>query len=157
MSQRTEGSNGSPTGPPPLQLSIPASADGLAAVQAPFRAYLDGAGLEERLADRAELLLEEVVMNVGMHGFDDSTAAVVHLCAQASRDGCKLVFEDAGRPFDPTAASIAERPTSLEAAEPGGLGLVLLRRMASELAYERTAEGRNRLSLRVMRQAGAAP
>jgi anti-sigma regulatory factor (Ser/Thr protein kinase) len=121
-----------------------------------FRSYVDAAGLPARAADRAELLLEEIVMNVCMHGFDDQAGAVVDLCAQASPDGCTLVFEDAGRPFDPTAGALAERPTSLEETEPGGLGLVLLRRMASDLAYERTAEGRNRLSVRVVGQSGAA-
>ena len=86
-------------------------------------------------------------MNVAMHGAGDTATTLVDLLAEAGPGRCVLVFEDAGRPFDPTAGDLKERPLSLADAEPGGLGLVLMRRMTRELAYERTPEGRNRLRM----------
>ncbi|NMJ42897.1 ATP-binding protein [Roseomonas sp. JC162] len=130
-----------------LRLSIPASSAGLTAAQPRLRAFLDARGLPGGIADRAELLVEEAVMNVAMHGAEDAATAQVDLLAEAGPDRCILVFEDAGRAFDPTAGELKERPLSLADAEPGGLGLVLMRRMTRELAYERLPEGRNRLRM----------
>ena len=131
----------------PLRLAIRADAAGLAEAQPRLRAYLDAAGLPGAAADRAELLVEEVVMNVAMHGVDPGEDTVVDLLAEAVPAACTLVFEDGGRAFDPTAGALPERPVSLADAEPGGLGLFLLRGMTSELTYDRLPEGRNRLRL----------
>jgi serine/threonine-protein kinase RsbW len=141
--------------PEGLRLRLAASAAGLEAAQPVLRAFLDESGLAPDVSDRAELLVEEVVMNVHMHGFDDSASAEVDLRAAADPGGCTLLFEDAGRPFDPTQASLAERPTNLADATPGGLGLVLLRRMATRLGYERLASGHNRLSVMIAAPSGA--
>jgi anti-sigma regulatory factor (Ser/Thr protein kinase) len=143
--------------PAGLRLSLAASAAGLAAAQPVLRAFLDEAGLAPAVADRAELLVEEVVMNVHMHGFEDPAAAEVDLHAAVDPAGCTLVFEDAGRAFDPTQGELAERPTQLAEAEPGGLGLVLLRRMATGLDYERLAAGRNRLTVLLGAPAATGP
>jgi anti-sigma regulatory factor (Ser/Thr protein kinase) len=128
-----------------LELRLLAGAEGLAVAQPVLRAFLDEAGLPADLAYRADLLVEEVVMNLHMHGFDTPSEAELALSATAGPSGCSLVFEDAGRPFDPTAAVLPERASSLEDATPGGLGLLLLRRLASRLEYRRLPEGRNRL------------
>lgn len=128
-----------------LELRLLAGAEGLSAAQPVLRAFLDEVGLPVELADRAELLVEEVVMNLHMHGFDAPSEAELALSATAGPAGCNLVFEDSGRPFDPTAGALPERAASLEDATPGGLGLVLLRRLASRLDYRRLPEGRNRL------------
>lgn len=133
--------------PDGLHLRLAASAAGLASAQPLLRAFLDESRLPAALADRAELLVEEIVMNVHMHGFDDPAAAEVRVIASAGPDGCTLVFEDAGRPFDPTAHELAERPTNLEEATPGGLGLVLLRRLASRIDYRRLPGGRNQVTI----------
>lgn len=133
--------------PDGLHLRLAASAAGLAEAQPPLRAFLDESGVPAALADRAELLVEEVVMNVHMHGFDDPAAAEVGLDVSAGPGGCTLVFEDAGHPFDPTANDLAARPTSLEDATPGGLGLVLLRRLSSRIDYRRLPDERNQLTI----------
>ena len=130
-----------------IRLAIHASSAGLAEEQPRLRAFLDGRGLPGGIADRAELLVEEVVMNVAMHGAEDAATAEVELLAEAGPDRCVLVFEDSGRAFDPTAGELKERPLSLADAEPGGLGLVLMRRLTRELAYQRLPEGRNRLRM----------
>ena len=56
-------------------------------------------------------------------------------------------LQDRGLPFDPTAVALPPRPASLQEARVGGLGVPLLRRIAAELDYQRTADGRNRLNL----------
>jgi anti-sigma regulatory factor (Ser/Thr protein kinase) len=142
--------------PEGLRLEFRASPTGLSEVQPLLREYLEAAGLAGPVADRAELLVEEVVMNVFMHGFDDSADAIVELRASVGGPTCTLVFEDAGRPFDPTAGALPDRPKTLAEAEVGGLGLVLLRKLATDLAYERLADGRNRLRV-LLAQAPPGP
>jgi anti-sigma regulatory factor (Ser/Thr protein kinase) len=129
-----------------LSLLIEASAAGLAAAQPGLRRALDESGVAQRVADRAEVVVEEVVMNVAMHAFDDSERHAVALRATPQPSGgCELVFEDAGRPFDPIAAVPPGPKREPDEVQVGGLGLVLIRRFASELAYERLPAGLNRL------------
>ena len=64
-----------------------------------------------------------------------------------SPNAVTFVVEDTGRAFDPSAAPVPARPASLLDAEPGGLGLTLLRHYCSDLTYERIGD-RNRLTLR---------
>lgn len=49
----------------------------------------------------------------------------------------ELVITDDGAPFDPLQAPLPERPSGLEEATMGGRGLLLVRRMASQLEYHR--------------------
>ena len=58
-----------------------------------------------------------------------------------------LTFEDGGVAFDPVAVSDPELPGSIQEAKIGGLGLMLVRKAAADMRYERTPEGRNRLSV----------
>lgn len=133
--------------PAPLHLVLPASIEALPAAQARLAAYLAAAGLGARIAGRAELLLEELVTNAIRHGGLAGTDATMSLhAAIAPPGGCRLTFEDPGPPFDPSAASPPEPATRLEEARIGGLGLVLLHRMARDLVYERLPEGRNRIA-----------
>lgn len=137
----------SPESPPrDYCVMVEASAAGLAVAQPGLERFLMTAGVAGPVLNRAAVLVEEVVMNVATHGLADGAGGVVALQAAARPDGgCTLVFEDAGCPFDPTAGALPAPPQDLDAARIGGLGLVLLRRLASEIAYERLPQGRNRL------------
>jgi anti-sigma regulatory factor (Ser/Thr protein kinase) len=85
---------------------------------------------------RLELAVEEWATNVCRHAYRSAGGS---LTVVLRRDGEALLVElsDEGTPFDPTAA--AERDVSLPLTErsPGGLGLLLMRRMVDELRYRR--------------------
>jgi anti-sigma regulatory factor (Ser/Thr protein kinase) len=114
----------------------------LAAVQEALAEHLAVSGLPPRLVTRAGVIVEELVLNALRHG----GAHWVALVAQAGEAGCELRFADDGVAFDPVAAPEAPRAHRLEEEIEGGRGLLLLRRFAAALAYER-AEGENRLSV----------
>lgn len=134
-----------------LRLTFPVSVGPLPWAQAQLAGFLrDRGGQTPATIGRAELLLEELVTNVVRHGGVADPAARLSLTASIGCDrSCRLVFEDPGRPFDPAGAALPAPPARLEEARVGGLGLVLLRRMARDLAHERLPEGRNRLSFRL--------
>jgi anti-sigma regulatory factor (Ser/Thr protein kinase) len=100
--------------------------------------WLDGVlkDLPGAMHHAIRVALEEVVMNVAMHGFASGDIIV------RSPEAAVFIVEDQGGAFDPSVAPAPPRP-----AEPGGMGLVLLHHYCSDIAYERIGD-RNRLILR---------
>ncbi len=137
-----------------LVLRFPVRLADLAWAQERASGFLRGQGVADRLVGRAELLLEELVTNVINHGAVTDPAARFAVTLAVEPDGgCRIVFEDPGRPFDPAAAVLPNRPARLEEARIGGLGLVLLRQMARELRHEALPGGGNRLGFRLENRA----
>jgi anti-sigma regulatory factor (Ser/Thr protein kinase) len=97
-----------------------------------------------------ELILEESLMNVIWHAFSDQAEHRIDLLVQVEPQEIVLRFEDDGIAFDPLQASEPVLPTSLDDAVPGGLGLMLVRKFAKSVAYERSGD-RNRLTIAVAR------
>ncbi len=130
-----------------FRLTLRDGTEALREAQLAVADFLRRRGAGPNTAARAELLLEELALNTLRHGF--AQGGTPELTVMAWHDGarCGLDLEDRGAPFDPTAAAMPPRPRHLQEARIGGLGLPLLRRIAAELAYERTADGRNRLHL----------
>src|SRR5918912_910336 len=87
-----------------LALTITPTVQGLVEAQGQLSAFLHDAALPDRLVGRADLLLEELMMNVIKHGrIADPAVARVTLEAVAGPGvSCRLVFEDPGAEFDPT-------------------------------------------------------
>jgi len=92
------------------------------------------------------LCLNEALANVIEHGGHDAALAPVRLCLDADADDksgrATLMISDAGRAFNPLAATPKALPDSLAQATSGGLGLRLMRSFADEVAYDQRA-GRN--------------
>lgn len=137
-----------------LRLTLREGSQALREAQLAVADFLRGRGAGPKTTARAELLLEELALNTLRHGF--AAGGTPEVAVTAWHDGARsgLDLEDRGAAFDPTRVPLPARPSSLADAPIGGLGLPLLRRIAAELAYERTADGRNRLHL-VLPEEGA--
>lgn len=129
-----------------LALRGAAAADVVRA-QAALAGFLAARGAGPRSVSRAELVLEEVALNALRHGYPEGQEPALDIVASIEEGRCVLRFEDRGIPFDPAAASLPAPATGLAEARIGGLGVTLIRRMAEDLHYERTPDGRNRLRL----------
>lgn len=75
---------------------------------------------------------------------------------EAAGDTLVLTFEDNGVPFDPRNRPDPPPQKSLDEARIGGYGLMLVRRAATSIDYLRTADGHNRLIVRLPRADEAA-
>lgn len=105
---------------------------------------LKAAGVDQAAVFRVELVLEEVLSNVVRHG--DATQIALH--AQLLAGQVRLLFEDDGPPFDPTAhPAPVDAPDAL-AARTGGRGIQLALRFAVSVAYA-YEDGLNRLTVAV--------
>ncbi len=93
-----------------------------------------------------ELALEEIFMNVVMHGAAGEGLRQVQLSLAITPEGLTMTVEDDGPGFDPLSlpppdltASLADRPV-------GGLGVFLVRKVMDSVSYARVA-GRNQLRM----------
>jgi serine/threonine-protein kinase RsbW len=118
-----------------------------------IRAFIEAAcaTIEDDECQRAVLLVEELFANTVLHGYGGDSDEPVWLTLDVDSDGCRLVYEDRARAYDPFAI---EEP-DLDAAAPedrpiGGLGIVFLNELSSARSYARRGE-RNVIELHVRR------
>jgi anti-sigma regulatory factor (Ser/Thr protein kinase) len=103
---------------------------------------------------RLDHCLDEALANVITHGGPAALASPVRLQfgVRCSQGTCRaeLSVADAGVAFDPSCSLLEStpRPATLAEAEPGGLGLLMIRNFADDLSYRRS-EGRNHLTITV--------
>jgi serine/threonine-protein kinase RsbW len=116
-----------------------------------LRARLDAWGVTGSARRRVELVFEEIVTNVIRHAYTHDPARSVAVSITCGADRIVLVFDDDGPPFNPLARPEPARPSSLAAAREGGLGILMVRKAAATVEYERTQTGRNRLAIALER------
>lgn len=108
---------------------------------------LDGAGLSPRVIATLQVALDEVLNNILVHGYADLEAHKIEVRSTANNATVTLEFFDDGIPFDPTQHQALPASGDNASAAPGGLGLLFVRRLMDDVAYERQGD-RNHLTLR---------
>ena len=109
---------------------------GFGEAAASVRDLLDASQLDPGIRNRVELIFEEMATNIIRHA---AASSDIDARIDIGEREVVLTFDDDGVPFDPSAQ------TAL------GFGLTLVRKMASHIDYERTAEHRNRVRVGVAR------
>jgi serine/threonine-protein kinase RsbW len=133
-----------------LLLTLANDRDAFDATRQAVLDFLNPYAPSEQALFNIELILEESLMNVIWHAFSDQAEHRIDLLVRVDPQEIVLRFEDDGMAFDPLQASEPVLPTSLDDAVPGGLGLMLVRKFAKSVAYERSGD-RNRLTIAVAR------
>lgn len=133
-----------------LRLTLPNDREAFGAARQAVFDFLAAHDTSEQTRFAVELVLEETLMNVIWHAFDDDARHDIDLRVQIQPDAIAMHFEDGGKAFDPLQAAAPTLPTSIDEAVPGGLGLMLVRKFSRSIAYERRGE-RNHLSITVAR------
>jgi serine/threonine-protein kinase RsbW len=93
-----------------------------------------------------ELALEEVFMNVCMHGSPAGSAPWVEVSLVLAEDGLTMTVEDDGPQFDPLSLPPPDITASLTGRPVGGLGVFLVRQVMDAVSYHRIG-ARNRLRM----------
>ncbi len=96
--------------------------------------YLEPMRLDDRVINRLEVVLEELVANVVRHA---DLASHLTLSATTTADGIDICLEDDGAEFNPLAAEENSPFDKLEDAAIGGLGIPLIKRLTRSVEYER--------------------
>jgi serine/threonine-protein kinase RsbW len=111
-----------------------------------LQGFWEEAELPAALGFTFELALEEVFLNVALHGADGSRVPSVVLELTACDTEVVLVVTDDARPFDPLTLATPDTTAALEDRTIGGLGVHLVRQMMDTVTYSHEA-GRNRLRM----------
>lgn len=108
--------------------------------------FWSAAKLPPAQAPSFELALEEVFVNIVMHGSQPGKTAIVVVSLTLAASGLTMMVEDDGPAFDPlqlpapdVTASLADRPV-------GGLGIFLVQQVMDSVSYQRVG-ARNRLTM----------
>lgn len=141
-----------PTLATPTQLTIRASASDTRTAAEWMLRTLAQAGVPESASSRLDICLAEVLANLlshaGLQPDRDAIELTLAVPPDAAGKSATLTVRDGGLAFDPTHATPRPRPTSLQDAVPGGLGLVMIRSNADDIQYRRDG-AHNHLALTV--------
>jgi serine/threonine-protein kinase RsbW len=105
------------------------------------------AGVTPDKIARLELAIEEWATNVCRHAYR-SEGGTLSVAVRSDGEAFFVELGDDGSPFDPTAAKDPDVSLPLADRTPGGLGLMLMRRMVDAVHYRREGD-RNILTLAV--------
>src|SRR5687768_11895425 len=110
------------------------------------------AGLPRKARYNAEVVFEEVVMNIVRYGWDGAAPPDVEVEVEIGPERIVFVFTDDGIAFDPCDYPEPEFFSSVMSAKLGGLGISLVRKASTGMTYERTPKGENRLTVTIAAQ-----
>jgi serine/threonine-protein kinase RsbW len=96
--------------------------------------YLAPLALDDRVINRLEVVLEELVANVVRHA---DLATQLKLSASTDSDSIAICIEDDGAEFNPLATQENSPFDKLEDAAIGGLGIPLIKRLTRSVEYDR--------------------
>lgn len=110
--------------------------------------FLDSHAVTPQVVYAVRLVVEEIVVNVIKHAFDDgqTNEIVVSLAVDAAYVVIRV--EDDGRPFDPTAVEEPDLRQIVERRRVGGIGIHMARLVSHSMKYDRK-DDRNLLEVRV--------
>jgi anti-sigma regulatory factor (Ser/Thr protein kinase) len=141
--------------PPALLIPMAADIGGLEIARLQARQFLGNHAIDDHTLAAVELVLEEAVTNVLRYGYEPGSAGnhVIEIDLQIDPEEVQVLVVDDGKPFDPLDEGGIVLPETLDEAQVGGLGLLMIRNTASKLGYERR-EGKNRFLMTIARHVG---
>jgi anti-sigma regulatory factor (Ser/Thr protein kinase) len=119
-----------------LHLRLANDIAAIAAALPALQQFIASHALPPRIANRLEVVFEELATNPIRHGFQPGSEQVLHVTAAMAGCHVRLDVEDDGRRFDPTAHPAAPALATLETAPEGGLGIALVAKLARRFASE---------------------
>lgn len=120
-------------------VEIPAANDRIAT-------WLQNQGAPSSAVLFANLCVEEIASNCVKYGYADRSEHAIELAVEIDADRVRVEIRDDGREFNPLTAPEPDLSGPVEDRAIGGLGLRMVRRMASGADYRREG-GVNRLTL----------
>ena len=138
---------------PMLDLTLNASMDDVFETLDRCDASLQAQGVTPDVRDDIRLVLEELMVNMVEHGRIRETGETIDLHMRLGDGAVFVELHHNGQPFDPLQAPLPMLTGDIaDQEEVGGLGIHLVRAMASELSYSHDEQG-NHLQLRFLHPA----
>ena len=103
-------------------------------------------GFSEEARQRIELVAEEALVNVFVHGYAQNQGQVEVRCPASNNSALTLEILDAGVSFNPLSLADPDLQPDLAQRKIGGMGVFLIRKMTDGVAYRREGD-RNILTM----------
>jgi sigma-B regulation protein RsbU (phosphoserine phosphatase) len=135
--------------PPSRSITLKAAITELETLNTFIATDLDSGGCPQQIRGQIELAAEEIFVNIARYAYTDTGEVTVD-CHKEQAQGkitMTLVFSDRGRPFNPLEHDDPDIRLPLEEREPGGLGLLIVKKTMDRIHYSRENEV-NRLEIR---------
>ena len=87
--------------------------------------------LGSKITNRAQIIVDEIYSNIQLH----SGATTAQIFCRIDSERMTLIFKDDGIPFNPLIMQDSESADPWEEREAGGVGLIMVKKMASDLSY----------------------
>jgi sigma-B regulation protein RsbU (phosphoserine phosphatase) len=94
-------------------------------------------GLGGAVEQKVSIALDELLNNIISYGFTDSDRHAIRLNVDMTEGQLKIVIVDRGIPFNPFAQARPDTALSVEEREVGGLGVLLVKDLMTDVAYQR--------------------
>lgn len=124
-------------------------------INAALLEFLSEEGVPPAVVNRARLVVEELVVNIITHAFEDSAAHTIVLTLRTEPGRVHIATEDDGKAFDPREAPPPPLGRPLEEQGNGGYGIYIVKHMTRSLDYERAGH-KNRVRAVIEFQPGRA-
>jgi anti-sigma regulatory factor (Ser/Thr protein kinase) len=127
---------------PRAAVSVAATPAGIAVAADTLSQFWVEAGFDPEAAWAVQVALDEILANIVRHGTRPGPASLIEITFVAVDGGLQVTVVDDGPEFDPLQLPEPDLTSPLEARQPGGLGVHLVRQLMDSVDYERR-DGRN--------------
>lgn len=129
-------------------LSIPARRDAFEQLRVRLTAIAENLRIPERETDHLLIAADEIFSNIAAYAYPDGGGTVeIRVEGDVGGTAIRLIFSDRGIPFDPLTVAPPDTAAPLADRRIGGLGIHVVRKLMDGVAYRRTEDGRNLLTL----------
>ncbi len=142
-----------------FQRTWPARIDSVRDIMQTVEQLMGRYGLEQRRVLHMGLVVEELAANIVNHAYGDMPQppdpAEIRLTAEHHQGLIRLIFHDAGCPFDPSTVPEPDLTASIDDRHVGGLGIYFMRNLVDRVHYQREGDT-NRWTFEIQTEPDAA-
>ena len=109
------------------------------------RTELEAIDCPLKTQNQIAISIEEIFVNIAHYAYNPEVGTA-RICITISDNTLQLVFEDAGKPYNPLEKSDPDITASVEDRKIGGLGIFMVKKIMDTVQY-RYEDGKNRLTM----------
>lgn len=135
---------------PSIELTLAYDITEVSRMEAETERFAALKGWDPVVLQKTALVLEEAVSNVINHSRAPQAESVISVEISDRHDSVRIDIRDSGPKFDPCVeAPCVDTALGVEDRRVGGLGILLIRRLAARMEYERTSGNENHLTITI--------
>ena len=120
-----------------LELEARADLSEISRVNQELSVFAGEHGLGEAAVQKVSIALDDLLNNIISYGFDDEEDHIIQIKLDYAEGRLEITISDDGVPFNPFDQAQPDTALSIEERKIGGLGVLLVKELMSEVSYQR--------------------